>query len=161
MELPEDSKVSIALDCWTSTNNLSFLAVMVYFIDVNWRYREVLLGFEHVSGRHTGVNLARIVKDILDNYRLTERVHAITTDNASNNGSMFGVLKQALISLPKGYHVPCLAHVIQLAVKELLSSIQAQASNDDFVKHWSDDLKSQVPSRQGFLRTMEKVSFSL
>ncbi|KAI9778380.1 MAG: hypothetical protein M1816_004119 [Peltula sp. TS41687] len=70
---------------------------------------------------------------------------------------MFGVLKQALTLLPKGYHVPCLAHVIQLAVKELLSSIQAQASNDDFVKHWSDDLKSQVPIRQGFLRTMEKV----
>jgi hypothetical protein len=59
--------------------------------------------------------------------------------------------------LPNGYHVPCLAHVIQLAVKDLLSSIEANASKEEMVKHWNEDLKREVLGKQGFLRTVEKV----
>ncbi len=92
-DLGQDTKMSIALDCWTSTNNLSFLAVAACFIDVNWNYREVLLGFEHLSGRHTGVNMARVVKELLVKHRLQDRVHAVTTDNASNNHTMIDSLR--------------------------------------------------------------------
>ncbi|KAJ5267369.1 hypothetical protein N7478_010177 [Penicillium angulare] len=45
-ELPEDAKESLALDCWTSPFQQAFMAITIYFIDKNWNYREMLLGFE-------------------------------------------------------------------------------------------------------------------
>ena len=57
-DLPTGAKISLAIDCWTSPNRLAFLAINGYFIDSEWRYREVLLGFEPLSGSHSGVNLA-------------------------------------------------------------------------------------------------------
>jgi hypothetical protein len=33
------------------------MAITVYFIDKEWNYREMLLGFEPLHGPYTGVNL--------------------------------------------------------------------------------------------------------
>jgi hypothetical protein len=63
--LPKESRLSIALDCWTSPFNQAFMAITGYFIDQEWNYREVLLGFEHIHGSHTGSNLSEIVFQIL------------------------------------------------------------------------------------------------
>jgi hypothetical protein len=52
--LPEGSKLSIALDCWTSPFHQAFIAIIGYFLDLEWNYREVLLGFEPLYGPHTG-----------------------------------------------------------------------------------------------------------
>ena len=57
-DLPAGAKISLTIDCWTSLNRLAFIAINGYFIDQNWQYREVLLGFESFSGSHSGVNLA-------------------------------------------------------------------------------------------------------
>jgi hypothetical protein len=56
-DLPADAKVSLALDCWTSPSQQAFMAITVYFIDKDWNYREMLLGFEPLHGPHTGNNL--------------------------------------------------------------------------------------------------------
>jgi hypothetical protein len=61
------------------------MAITGYFIDVDWRYREVLLGFEPLHGSHTGVNLSVVLLDILKQHKIEDRVFAVTTDNASNN----------------------------------------------------------------------------
>ena len=56
------SKLSLAIDCWSSPTRLSFLGVTAYFIDSQWQYRESLIGFEHIGGVHSGVQLAYILK---------------------------------------------------------------------------------------------------
>ncbi|KAJ5274116.1 hypothetical protein N7478_009241 [Penicillium angulare] len=48
--LPEHAKVSVALDCWTSPFGQAFMAITGYFIDADWVYREVLLGFKPLYG---------------------------------------------------------------------------------------------------------------
>jgi hypothetical protein len=48
----------------------------------------MLLGFEPIEGSNTGLNLCNIVRNILIKYDITDRVLAVTTDNASNNISM-------------------------------------------------------------------------
>ena len=83
--LPEGGKLSIALDCWTSPFRQAFMAVTGYFIDQDWNYREILLGFEPIHGSHTGVNLGAILFPLLQKHEVEARVLTITTDNASNN----------------------------------------------------------------------------
>jgi hypothetical protein len=52
--LPSGSKISIALDCWTSPFQQAFIAITGYFIDDSWAFRKVLLAFEPLYGTHSG-----------------------------------------------------------------------------------------------------------
>ena len=81
--LPSDSKVSIALDCWTSPDKKPFIAITGYFITEDFHYHEILLGFVPLSGAHTGEQLAEVVLDVLKQHNLLYRVLGITTDNVS------------------------------------------------------------------------------
>jgi len=137
-DLPSNSKVSIALDAWQSPFRRSFIAITAYYITIDWQWKEVLIGFEHLKGEHSGEAMAKIVYDVLHQNKLTSRLYCITTDNASNNGTMRKELEDMLKDLEQdipawdsaGTTIPCMAHVIQLAVKAMLSSFNIQSGED-------------------------------
>jgi hypothetical protein len=159
--LPDTGKLSIALDCWTSPFRQAFLAITGYFIDTQWKYREVLLAFEPLEGSHSGYNLSKVLMDILDKYKISDRVIAITTDNASNNNTMLRFTQdiggnRALI------RTQCLAHVIQLCLTDLLSDLKVQPHNEWTELVWSDEHEDEMLSidslDQGDIRrTLKKV----
>lgn len=161
--LPVGVKVSLALDCWTSPFMDAFMAVTAYFLDQNWEYREVLLGFEPIFGSHTGMNLSVVVMDILQKYKLTDRVLAVTTDNASNNTTLLEKLQDCIELLELDddatvVHIPCLAHVIQLSLKSLLGEMKAAPDNDTTEKAWEQGSTTRPRGRKGdIVDTLEKV----
>ena len=59
-------------------------------------YHEVLLGFRPISGNYEGISLAGLVLSVLHKHDLSRRVLGITTDNASNNGTMFTSITRQL-----------------------------------------------------------------
>ncbi len=82
------TKFSLALDCWSSPNKKAFIASVAYYVSETLQYKEVLLGFEPLHGAHTGRNLAQVVERVLLHFGIADRLFAITTDNASNNGTL-------------------------------------------------------------------------
>lgn len=64
------------------------MAITGYFIDCDWVYREVLLGFKPLHGAHTGANLSAVLLDTLLEHNLEDRVFGLITDNASNNKTL-------------------------------------------------------------------------
>jgi hypothetical protein len=176
-QLPQDSQVCLALDCWTSSSQQAFLAITGYFIDANWRRHEFLVSFDPITGSHEGRNLANIVIQALIRDNLSRRILAVTTDNASNNGTLMDALMVSLqqelhersrISaeafdpilrnlLATQYHIPCLAHVIQLAVNALLKKLRLDAKNEQVERTWNNDVDSPLTSSGGIARALEKV----
>ena len=69
-DLGPRTKVSIALDAWSSPNHLTFLAMTAYYINTSWEYKEILLAFEPLEGCHSGKNLAAVVMDVLKEFEL-------------------------------------------------------------------------------------------
>lgn len=135
--------MSIALDCWTSPFRQAFMAVTGYFIDEDWNYREILLGFEPLHGTHSGANLSAVLLDLLQQHQIVDRVLAITTDNASNNTTLMSSIHESVQSLELGSNtaiirVPCIAHVIQLSLKQLLGQMKATPKNETSEFDWSD-----------------------
>lgn len=165
-KLPKDGKLSVALDCWTSPFQQAFIAVTGYFLDEDWNYREILLGFEPLHGTHSGVNLSAIILELLQTHQITDRVLAITTDNASNNSTMMSSIQDSIQSLEISDHttiikVPCLAHVIQLSLKQLLGQMKANPKNDTAEMQWSETQDQLIRSRQQkreIIDTLNKVS---
>lgn len=128
-KLPKGSHLSVALDCWTSPFAQAFMAVMGYFLNSDWNYCKVLFGFEHLHGSHTGAYLSETVIQIFQRHGIADRVLSITTDNASNNNTMIQgiqdmVQSQALCDTFI-FRVPCIVHVLQLSLKDLLGKIRA------------------------------------
>lgn len=167
-KLPSDAKLSIALDCWTSPFQDSFMAITGYFIDDEWNYREVLLGFEPVHGSHTGAHLCETLLSLLERHQITKRVLSVTTDNASNNETLMTHLVDSITSSELSAHativrVPCIAHVIQLSLKSLLGEIKAEPKNEATQREWSEP-RTQVrgrPQAREIVDTLNKAGLDL
>lgn len=136
--LPTKAKISVALDCWTSPFGQAFMAITGYFIDIDWVYREVLLGFKPLHGAHTGVNMSSVLLETLIDHRIQDRIFGLTTDNASNNKTLIDSLQQALPSDVNIIRTPCLAHVIQPSLNQLLDRLKAIPPNDTAETKWTD-----------------------
>jgi hypothetical protein len=164
-KLPPNGKLSIALDCWTSPFNHAFIAITGYFIDQEWNYREILLGFEPLHGTHNGSNLGSTLFEILQKHGITNRVLSITTDNASNNNTMMAsiqelVQSQDISSDTTIIRIPCIAHVIQLSLNQLLGKMKAAPENNTAETEWSDARTQSLNKRQNsreIVDTLNKV----
>jgi hypothetical protein len=165
--LPTGAKLSIALDCWTSPFQQAFMAITSYFVDEKWDYHEILLGFMPIHGQHTGVHLSEVLFGVLQQHSIVDRVIAITTDNASNNKTLVESLCESIerIELPnftKVVRIPCLAHVIQLSLKDLLGLMKVNPKNDKTTTTWSEENGSvlqQAKRQKGIIYTLAKVSY--
>lgn len=140
------------------------MAITGYFLDQQWEYREVLLGFEPLQGSHTGDNLSETVFDILQKHSITDRVLSITTDNATNNNTMMIGVQDAVQSLGLSdtsiFRIPCIAHVIQLSLNQLLGKMKVNPTDSEAEFEWSDQHtqspQSRRPTRQ-IQDTLKKV----
>jgi hypothetical protein len=159
--LNDDSKVSLALDCWSSPTRLAFMAITAYFIDENWTYREALIGFEHLETVHTGVELAAVLKKVINSFGLGGRILNITTDNASNNNTMIHDMIVDKSFTDRQFaecgHLPCMAHIVQLALSELLGKIRVKPSNEELQRNWTDNNKSELQGKRGIVLALAKV----
>jgi len=54
----------IITDCWTSRNNMSYIAITVHFIDDNFTLKCVLLGCHEFSENHISLNLSNKINGI-------------------------------------------------------------------------------------------------
>lgn len=165
-KLSPGAKLSIALDCWTSPFRQAFMAVTGYFIDADWNYREILLGFEPLYGTHRGVDLSVVLLNLLQKYQIEDRILTMITDNASNNNTLFDSIKKSLQSLELPdrtpiIHMPCMAHVIQLSLNELLVKMEAAPRNNKEEIEWTKTEKEARnkahQENQGIVFTLNKV----
>ena len=148
--LPDDgSKVAIALDGWSAPyTRQGFIAVLAYWIDKKWILHKALLAFDPIYDEHTGTRIAAILDNVIKTHNLSHRIQAFTTDNASNNGTMFEELGQlikdrnddlGLDSADDPELIPCLSHVIQLAIGDLLGKIKINPTNEMLQANWEEN----------------------
>jgi hypothetical protein len=72
------------------------MAITGYFINADWVYREVLLGFKPLRGAHTGSNMSSVLLETLMEHKIQDQVFRLTTDNTSNNKTLVDSLQQVL-----------------------------------------------------------------
>ncbi len=160
-DLPNHAMLLIAIDIWQSPYEQSFLAIAGYFIDKEWRLREVVLGFEPLYVPHSCDYIGQIIVRVLQKHGVEHRLYAITTDNASNNSQASAYVEIFCANHAKGRHIPCLAHVLQLSLGALLSNLNAQPTNETEVEHWDDGMAYGVDALSGVAQVVEKVRYIL
>jgi hypothetical protein len=123
--------------------------VIGHWLTKEFEYRERVLEFTELQGTHSGENLANTVENILVELSLEHKLISITGDNATNNEAMASELYFSLSDRSKEQdantaplyrgldsYIRCLAHVLNLIVKDILRALksgdieQAQAAYD-------------------------------
>lgn len=136
---------NILIDMWTSSNQKSYLAVMVSFCpnlnqksqlkreDVTncGKSNTHVLDFIDLSfERHTSETLETALLSSLSEYYISHKVGSITLDNGSNNISMLDSIDQALDlgfelnSKRKICNVRCMNHVLNRVFLDLLNAFE-------------------------------------
>ena len=103
---------------------------------VNFRLKSISLGVTKLIGSHTAEYISEVIGQVLKFYNITNKVIAMTADNAST------MIKAArLLYIPI---VPCFAHILDLIVKKSFKSLgmtysveiedSAQTETDDDVE---------------------------
>jgi hypothetical protein len=138
--LPGDSKISLAMDGWTSVNKRAIISIIASWINHNLVLETLQLSFEECKGSHDGNALGAHLLDVLRRFDLdTGRLLGVTTDNASSNYKMAKALEEELTKAgtrwdSKASHVPCMAHVIQLCLGSFMNALNVEQHE----KHWTD-----------------------
>ncbi|GBC05963.1 hypothetical protein RclHR1_06530003 [Rhizophagus clarus] len=120
-------KVSLTSDMWTSTlNNNSFLGLTIHFIDQEWKMQHFLLDIISFNERHNTINITNEIISTLAEFKIKEKVLALTTDNATTmlavGRSIAEKLDDDVMNSTFG-HYRCTAHILNLAAQQGLELI--------------------------------------
>lgn len=104
--------VCLTTDCWTSRATMAFMSVTCHFVE-NYKMVTCLLDCFEFSARHTSENLAEELLRVAKEWEVDRKVVCCVTDNAANITKATKILKWT--------HHSCLAHTINLLVRDALS----------------------------------------
>ncbi|PPQ88236.1 hypothetical protein CVT25_005286 [Psilocybe cyanescens] len=109
--------LSFATDAWSSPNHRAYVAVTVHF-EQDGIPVSMLLNIVKVPHSHSGLNLAKAFADILEDFGISDKILSITSNNASNNGTMIVELSKLIPSFPGESNLTrCFNHVLSLVAK--------------------------------------------
>ena len=77
------------------------MCLVAHYIHANWILQRDVLNFVELDPPHTGLVIANVVFDCLDEWKVEDKVMPITLDNASNNDGAITNLKAKLIARKK------------------------------------------------------------
>ncbi|GAA5938126.1 hypothetical protein JCM1841_007039 [Sporobolomyces salmonicolor] len=115
--------IYLALDTWTAPNGVEVLGVLAFF-KTKAGTTELLghvvpLDFITLVNTHSGEYLARVVRELCEEYGILNKVMGIASDNASNMGRMMDELGE--YGLGKDKWVQCWAHILNLVVTTIFA----------------------------------------
>lgn len=114
--------VSITTDLWSSQAQDSYLSLTGHWIDDSWERKEGCFHAQPFNERHTGEHIKNIVTGCVEKWQLAGKLHLVLRDNGRN---FVAGLRDAEIP-----NVGCLAHTLQLVVKE---GVLAQRGVEDLL----------------------------
>jgi hypothetical protein len=132
--------VCLTSDIWSGNAKEDYISVVAHYINYDWQLEKRVLGLVLIDVSHNGQNIADRVLSVLTDYGLSEKVFAVTLDNASSNASAMVRLRPILSKYlgievvnetqPNNganslfLHQRCACHIINLIVKEALEYLK-------------------------------------
>jgi hypothetical protein len=77
--------------------NIPILAVIRHWISPDFELQAAILEFQRLRGIHSSKNMAEVVYKTLQDLNLKHKLLAVTSDSASNNGTLVEHLHERLL----------------------------------------------------------------
>ncbi|GBB93663.1 hypothetical protein RclHR1_22090001 [Rhizophagus clarus] len=171
-------RFSLTADIWTSSVNQDvFLGLTIHYIDSNWRLCNFLLDIIPFTISHTGINISQEITRVLEEFGISNKIIALTTDNESAmlvcGREMASAFEDDFLTLTFS-HYRCAAHILNLGIlklafymlkrlKELEPALTLLAADNELVKslYPSDEDWSTIKNTILLLEPLEKATVYL
>jgi len=120
----ESKSVSLTTDMWTSRSGQGYIGITCSYIDSKFTLHEITLTVNYVRYPHTAEHSTESVEEILEDWKLREKVFVITTDNAAN-------MKKAVSNMNAIEWQGCNAHTLQLIIGKGLVPVKVLVKRCD------------------------------
>ncbi|PWA46371.1 zinc finger BED domain-containing protein RICESLEEPER 2 [Artemisia annua] len=135
--------VHLTTDTWTSScKRMNFMVLTAHFIDDDWVMHKRIINFRPIHS-HRGVDIGRALLECITGWGI-KNVMTITVDNISSNDKALEYLVENLPTKYDGgkhFHIRCMAHILNLIVKDGLKTFNKEVSNIalavKYIKHSS------------------------
>ncbi|CAF0937428.1 unnamed protein product [Brachionus calyciflorus] len=137
-ELFQAQSIAITTDGWTSVKNYSYLGITCHFLNDNSQFFSRTLDIIHLPGSHNKENLANCISNFLNNWSITTKIIAYVSDNGKNMSNIKHFLNESLRNYQPNsgeiFHLRCVAHLINLVVKNIFPEILSDKQKGAGVK---------------------------
>lgn len=144
------SKVSIALDFWTSYEQIYYMSVRCQWIDENWSFQNVLLDICHIPSPCGGAEIySRLVK-VLKWYDIENKVISCTHDNSPHAVQACHTLKEDMDSQKASpfCYIPCGARILNSIINEALRTVKSIISK---IREFVLEMNASLEISQDFM----------
>ena len=116
------SLIHISFDNWTSTGGKRALTgICVHHLDSSGGVLDYLVGLPELHGKHSGRNLAPVVRATLETFEIGEnRRGYFVLDNAINNDAAIDALSEEYNFCAPYRRLRCTCHIINLAAQTVI-----------------------------------------
>ncbi|OAQ58201.1 hypothetical protein VFPPC_11922 [Pochonia chlamydosporia 170] len=113
-------KIHLAVDCWSSPNRKSLMAICAQFVD-DGKLQKALIALPELQS-HTGKETASAIIRTLNSYEILHLLGYIVSDNASGNDKMMRFVEESRGGAYKAehYRIWCFGHILNLAAQAFL-----------------------------------------
>lgn len=111
-KLKEVLYLSATTDIWTSNSNKSFLTLTIHFI-YEAKLIFLALSTSEMPSNHTAKHIAIAIREILENWKIYDKIETIITDNVAN-------VKKAISDYLNKHNHLCVAHILNLTVQDCI-----------------------------------------
>jgi hypothetical protein len=118
--------VSLTSDIWTGRAKQDYISVVAHYVNDKWELQKRILGFELIDISHTGENIAQAIINVVANFGLTDKIFAVTLDNASSNTTAMNTLSPLFSTYAASFlmHQRCACHIINLIAKSCINIVE-------------------------------------
>jgi hypothetical protein len=86
------SSVCLTSDIWSRNAKEDYISVVAHFVNPDWELEKRLLALRLIDESHTGAAIAEHISMVVEEYGLTDKIFAITLDNAFSNSTTMDIL---------------------------------------------------------------------
>jgi hypothetical protein len=121
------SAIHFSFDLWTSRNLRALCGINCHFTDEYGNLKTFLLALPQQEGKHTGVNIADIIAEIITRFDLQGNISFFNADNASNNDTCIAALADEFDFDPIERRLQYAGHIFNLVARALLWGVDEEA----------------------------------
>ena len=113
-----------------------------------WYIVSLLCNTNNISQSHTGVAMAIAFQNMLERFKLTNKILTFNADNAPSNDTQMTKLDALDNSFDEENWVRCFNHTLQLSAKSLLNpfntALSGKAADDDDTAMYQNDIRQSI-----------------
>ncbi len=162
LNLTESRRVSIALNAWSSSQRVTYLRVLIYWVNVKFQFREHFIEFTSLDIEHTERQLMMKLMKILKNYAIKNKLFKIVINNASNNSILKEKLKKIMSHREFRWNrtqnfINCLTHIINLVTQDFIQALESKTIADNVIAQLENEQVQDIETSRELSVVIKKI----